>query len=274
MQDQKDLVLKTDEAMITTVSVTIQALKIGKKQMTQSIFRQLPEEPLVDEVEVVLNGSVWGHVCYYWKGTEETEGRHFVFQKGDRLVRCPFLIRRSEAPSVGFRNDEGGRVIPEGVMQIKNREDLFLELWCYLQVLNGEVPDGYYLPEGNSEPKAINMKGFLGGTWVDMPRYFGSLYVNQSDIEYALTNNPSICVPGVGLVWGRDCWEKVVKYQEITRQAITARLKKICVSNPEPKIDWIYEELRKLQDRYNDYCKRWDALMDQLEAVEQLYIAV
>src|SRR5437660_7947858 len=84
--------IKVAEAKIQTVQVAIQALKVGPKQVTMGMFRQLQFAALVDPRTVQLHGVPWGHVNYWWDG----DGRspvlhdnelHVVWQDGDSLRR-------------------------------------------------------------------------------------------------------------------------------------------------------------------------------------------
>jgi hypothetical protein len=81
---------------IQTVSVTIKALKINNRQMTQAVFNQLPElEELIDtrdhEGELLETyrpvGNVWGWVNYCPKGGD-AELRQFIVEIDGRLYRA------------------------------------------------------------------------------------------------------------------------------------------------------------------------------------------
>jgi hypothetical protein len=88
------IIFRAESASITTVSVTIRSLRIDNRQLTQSVFRQLQERPLIDIEEPKLLGTIWGWVNYnpdthYW-------GRQFIVQFDQELYRCPFPIRYSD----------------------------------------------------------------------------------------------------------------------------------------------------------------------------------
>lgn len=86
------LVLNATETTITTASVTIRTLRVGTKQLTQAVFRQLPTRDLVDEDTLKILGTVWGWVNYnpdpIWNG------RQFVAQFGEELCRCPLHLEK------------------------------------------------------------------------------------------------------------------------------------------------------------------------------------
>lgn len=80
------------EAVVRTASVEVKALTISGKQVTLSVFRQLPEESLLDN-EANLRGLPWGKVNYFW-GDCQPNHLHVVWQSGDRLFRsCVMKVR-------------------------------------------------------------------------------------------------------------------------------------------------------------------------------------
>ena len=84
--------LQASSALITTASVTIRSLRVNDRQLTESIFRQLPKRTLVDTEEVKLLGDdIWGWVNY--DPDRSPADRQFVVQFGGILCRCPFFVR-------------------------------------------------------------------------------------------------------------------------------------------------------------------------------------
>jgi len=85
--------LNVHEATVHTVEITIHTLRVGKKQVTMGLFRQLQRAPLVDPRTLTLHGVPWGHVHYWWDGDGSDRGphdgtrRHLVWQEGDELRR-------------------------------------------------------------------------------------------------------------------------------------------------------------------------------------------
>lgn len=85
--------LTVHNATITTATIEIRTLTIGTRQVTQNIFRQLPEHPVINHAGNV-DGTPWGTVNYHPDRCEDTkEHIHVVWQCGDELrrshVRCP-----------------------------------------------------------------------------------------------------------------------------------------------------------------------------------------
>lgn len=72
--------LTINDVVISTVTVNIQVMKIGSKQMTITVFRQLPIETIFDR-DGELVSDPWGWVNY-------DEGKWFVFSDDGILYRC------------------------------------------------------------------------------------------------------------------------------------------------------------------------------------------
>lgn len=109
--------VKAREATVTTLSVSVKAMKIGTKQVTQSVFRQLEEAPLLD-ARLAWLGVPWGWVNYHW-GLCHDHGRHLhvVWQDGDRLRRwvMPASIPHEYAGYSRAQQDEAASLISLGL---------------------------------------------------------------------------------------------------------------------------------------------------------------
>ena len=97
-------VLTAHEATIQTASVDIHTLRVGKKQVTMGMFRQLPLRSITIHPGTDFEGEPWGHVNYWWDGdgrqTNEYSGSlsratalHVVWQLGERLYRDIVVCR-------------------------------------------------------------------------------------------------------------------------------------------------------------------------------------
>lgn len=82
--------LATQDVTLSTATVEVRTLTLGRKQVTLAVFRQLPEAPLVAE-DGTLNGEAWGWVNYCPDRTCGTGGgdnhRHIVWQRDGELRR-------------------------------------------------------------------------------------------------------------------------------------------------------------------------------------------
>ncbi len=83
-----DKIVKTEDVSLKTLQVQIEALTINGKQVTLSMFRQIPARQLEhNQSEKKIMGTLWGHVNYHW-GKQSTDNLHVLWQEGDRLYRC------------------------------------------------------------------------------------------------------------------------------------------------------------------------------------------
>lgn len=79
-------VINIENVQIKTVAIEIKALTVNNRQVTQSVFKQIPEEHILDLETVTLKGLIWGHVNFQ---TSENL-YHLIWQKGKELRRCLF----------------------------------------------------------------------------------------------------------------------------------------------------------------------------------------
>lgn len=79
-------VIDVDQAKLSKVSVDIQVVRVGGKQMTLAVFRQLVHEPLIDWKTLQLRGVPWGWVNYH-KDCRFGKHLHIIWQAGNRLLR-------------------------------------------------------------------------------------------------------------------------------------------------------------------------------------------
>lgn len=89
-------ILTTHNAQITTAAVEVKTLTITGKMVTQSVFRQLLSEPLINE-DGSLAGVPWGHVNYHPDKCGDSPHRHLhvVWQLGAELRRSAVALTPS-----------------------------------------------------------------------------------------------------------------------------------------------------------------------------------
>ena len=93
---------------VHTMQVTVRALRIGTKQVTQSVFRQLPKRSVWDDETGQFQGTPWGLVNYFWNDCSYSSGTHLhvVWQDGERLFRdCVFGPKHHIPAGVAQAND-------------------------------------------------------------------------------------------------------------------------------------------------------------------------
>jgi len=137
------------QAQVTTLQISVQAIRIGPKQMTQAVFRQLKRD---DEVR----GPMWGQVNYH-PDCSGTDHLHVVWQLGDELRHARVWDPDSWVP---FANREGkGAELLARVMRAK-----ILGGWRPEEVDQGKVILRYgdrpfrvplYMPLDNSAARLV-----------------------------------------------------------------------------------------------------------------------
>ncbi len=82
----EERILTTDDVAIKTLAIEVKVMKIGKRQVTLAVFRQLPSENLIDRNTGKLRGIPWGRVNYHVDcSAVEDYHIHVVWQKGNEL---------------------------------------------------------------------------------------------------------------------------------------------------------------------------------------------
>ncbi len=81
-------IINISNAQIKTAAVEIKTLTVSGRQVTLSVFKQIIEEPLLDEVAMKLNGTPWGTVNYFVKDDLSEFKINIIWQKGSELRRC------------------------------------------------------------------------------------------------------------------------------------------------------------------------------------------
>jgi hypothetical protein len=76
---------------VQTAQVEISMVRVGKKHVTQAMFRQLPFKAITLSPTPLFRGDPWGHVNYWWGGDERRyisgARLHLVWQEQGRLYR-------------------------------------------------------------------------------------------------------------------------------------------------------------------------------------------
>lgn len=92
--------LHVNHAIIHTASIDVAIMRLNKKQVTLSVFRQLDEESIFLS-DGSLRGTPWGRVNYTWKDNKPGTAFHVVWQDGEYLKRSavpktPIVIPRND----------------------------------------------------------------------------------------------------------------------------------------------------------------------------------
>jgi len=118
--------VSVDEVSLNVVGVSIKAVQIGKKQMTLSVFRQLPNYAIwLPNTRAAQSGRIWGIVNYFWDGcgctwyrpqNEDERGgdrqvrpngkrEHIVWESNGHLLRSCLTLEQGESNYDGHSPD-------------------------------------------------------------------------------------------------------------------------------------------------------------------------
>ena len=275
------LPLEAAEAAIQTTTITIRALHVGKKQMTQSVFRQLPEADLVDQEEVKLDGVPWGWVNYRW-GDMDWRRTNFIFQQGARIYRCAFHVRDSSSFCVHHEN----RPKSDEFHEMRRRFHAEIRAYHCARILEGWGPVEKVGPRGNTclswnlayrfDPLGIDDEvddlpdgggKFAVRTPSGRTTYLDLRMLRQEPQDVPEKESYSNHAKDV-----RERNEDLKFHQESLRSWLTREVTRI-VGRPLSSAE-IHPRIGAIRLQAEDYNRRWDALMDQLRTVEQIFIAV
>jgi hypothetical protein len=87
MADTTTKPITTDDVAIETCSVELRVVRVGKKQMTLSVFRQIREEDCFDD-EFRVVGRPWGIVNYCKCHSGHGEHHHVLWEQDGELRKC------------------------------------------------------------------------------------------------------------------------------------------------------------------------------------------
>lgn len=261
--------LEAEDASISTATISVRVLHVGKRQMTQAVFRQLAAAPLVDEVNVKLLGIPWGWVNYHW-GDIPTQSTQFIFQVGTNLFRDAFRVRDSSRFDDDASNDKYDRA-PCAPRHFREFQRCFRELaraHHLATILEGWRPDRvrtYYGAELPDWTDAYSSNELCVAVTIDPepeinPHYLTNLMRDGPDLRWTY-NEERI----------REMEAEFPRTRAEAIQALRAAVAKRAGSVVSSSV--IEGRIAALEARAVDYCRRWDDLMEQLRGVEQLFIA-
>lgn len=96
MSEKNRAKVKDKEASITTTGINIKCLRVDGRNLTMSVFRQIPKKWFINEDGF---GNIWGWVNYFWKN--EQGKYHVIWEMDNKLYRYP-ISRRNLRALFGF----------------------------------------------------------------------------------------------------------------------------------------------------------------------------
>jgi len=270
----KTIALEASDASISTATISIKVVQVGKRQLTQSTFRQLEPARMVDEERVTLLGVPWGHVRYFWGEQQyrdtatgyplDADGKqsntHFLFQDGATLKRSLFHVRNI----VNLGSESSWR-LPHGYRRLANQAKELLLVAHYDYILSQQTEDGYVIGETDTSLRnfEVNLEG------VGMYRHYPQPKepIDCGIFAERITGNPECMWNSCSATYERDLREQRDKARKLMADET------IRVMGSNAGICEIYDEIQSVKAQMVYYRKRWNDLMDRLRTVEQLFIA-
>jgi hypothetical protein len=271
MGRNKLVALETEDVSIATATVSIKVLQVNNRQMTQSVFRQLPERGLIDDETIELLGVPWGWVNYTASGMGD--GRQFVVQFGTTLCRSSVPL----SSSLDWRSRVDNAPYPYQEMHQRYIE--MSTALVFLRALRGirpvEEPSKQY---GGLWSVALPKLGPFFPKYLDIHvREHNAIAFACEDIKEPVRGEQEKRFSG----YTDDEWPQYLARcradQEKRRSDAVATLRNLVEDHgvdPDGTPERHEVVMRAFADKASDYCRRWDLLIERLKTVEQLYIAV
>lgn len=91
--------VSASEAIIKTATIEVKVMKIGNRQVTLSVFRQLKSESIIDFNTGEMRGIPWGQINYHvdCDGLDQNH-LHVVWQEGNELRRSIAFLPWERSP--------------------------------------------------------------------------------------------------------------------------------------------------------------------------------
>ncbi|MFN3649737.1 MAG: hypothetical protein ACK47B_09150 [Armatimonadota bacterium] len=215
----QDTVVTTDDARVTSLAIEVKVVRIGTRQMTKAVFRQLGFESVIDQNTGELCGIPWGRINEHLDcELEREQGKphlHVIWQKGTELRRAVVTasIRRAEV-DVRFERAVNAWVL------VASRCD-------------GWKPDGE--KRGNFHLNAAGVRAFVAATpllqaiWDDRQSfYLGGNRSVEEEFRSALASFDYDYIPSI-----EDCsasleeWADVIKSRDQAYREAYAQLQSL-----------------------------------------------
>jgi hypothetical protein len=247
--------LDASDVEIAFEGVYIKRVLVGKRDLTFGLFRQLVAQRLVDEEKVKLLGKLRGWVNYDpWKPDPdpnrpgEPDHRQFLARFGGQLRRCPFWVRNLDEVS-SERPGVSEEAWPPPFMAMKARH----ESLTFCSLLDRMI-------QGNGN--RIERRGGHHTFAFRARPPFGPFTI---EVGYERTLSDEFLLDVIG------SFDADPAVSEPSRQHLREFLESQGFTAGNPADHWESLIAQNVESA-RDYIARWNALMDKLRSVEQLYI--
>jgi hypothetical protein len=260
--------LLADEAAIQERQVTVKVLTIGTKQVTQTLYRQLIREAILDE-KAHIRGNVWGWVNLHdadgCKG--QSEHLHVIYEHEGQLKQS-FLYASYELRAVYQSLNR--------VLEAKGRA------YAYATALEG----GFFYRDGERSfrnPFILDVRGRQIKIYPDDAVY--RLWALPDKIKQAkqrLIDQEREPVSEWHLKWAREQHDSELKELSTTETKVKQLLVKDYLSanedlplvDPLPTAKESYAAMEWAMDQIIEFEQNWRQSYKTIEDAGQLFIAV
>lgn len=125
MREQQ--ILTATNVAIKRFAIEVKVIKIGDRQVTQAVFKQLPVLAIIHPVTRDLRGSPWGRVNYHIGciGEQANSHLHIVWQRDNTLYRCVVDNPETHYTDEYLQSDEGMMLV-QIYRDLKQLDQLFI----------------------------------------------------------------------------------------------------------------------------------------------------
>jgi len=258
-RNQMTKTITAHEATVKTATVDVKALTISGRQVTLSVFRQLKDEPILDEDTVMFRGVPWGMVNYFWGDcAKASEHLHIVWQKGDELRRgCVF-------PNPGYASGWNSR---------KQRVDRVGEFLIFALVATHA--DAAPIEVGDSRYGGKDLSVWGHDRWVSWPMRSTSTGYDQVRKLLALSDERHHRYRTIDNEYRRETDEEMEsrvsqKYEEEALELWDIIRQRCGTTSLETIQQALNDDVKKLAD----FEQRWRDQYNALASLDHLFIAV
>jgi hypothetical protein len=242
---------------ITTATVEIRVLRVGRRQLTAATFRQIPAARLLDPAELTLAGEVWGWVNYLCEPGE----RNFVYQAGGELCRWAFDPRDIDP------DDRETWPSPSPFSRMRRELDEVSVSCVLARALRGERDLIPAEPEGAIRGRAsFHFSRPFAGDWSIQAGAYGGMdpidYKGLDAIRSAVAPEREVC--------GNPDPEAIARRREAGRRELRALL---AGRGHGYDAEELIGRLDRLDEQMGDYADRYNERMEELREAPQLFIA-
>lgn len=261
---EKQLTIR--EATVQTVQIEIKALKVGKKQVTMGLFRQLPHTTLLDPDTVQFRGVPWGYVNYWWDGDGAGFGRgeklHVVWQLGERLHRA-----------VVYQEPD-----PNWMSHFRSEQQALMNAWLLLRLAEAEQFEMGKNTWGEKRDITIDgrkfMVNFEQSEWYAIEHYWHWRMIDPMEVAERSISSYQRAIMTAGDV--AEALAKNHAYQCEQKADALARYDALLDARgfKGRELQSVQEDIQQVQNARRRYQALWESQWEVLNQLPQLFIAV